>query len=706
MKPVSVVVVFTLLLVSGLLALVLFGHYFIDYLSSPAVLSVERPPSQTLSLGSEAMMTLHGSGFDRKTSVSLSMDVNSRGAIIGSLPLEGVYNDSLLSGDYLYLANSYGGLKVLDIKDPYQPRLFAEYLNGRTIVDIYRNKDHLYLSCGKSGLTIMAIQKDGTLLHVSDIAVKVRALNCQISAGKLLVAEGESGLSVYDLHDPKYATLERTLAPGAFVSKVLIAHGYLYLIVDEAKVDIYQLAKSGGPQLVGSLQLSGKIFDLSIQQKLLYVANGSGVSLYDLAVPSQPKFLQQWVELGSARKLFTGIEQIYVSDSFSGLRALVPGVDESSAYFSLNIDPRTFSETSHYLYIAGSNRGLLVVDKRKLSTQPLIPTINTSGSVHGLFIKQRWLYVADSRGGVLLKNLDETSHKATTISSRWGESFAAKDNLLFIAQDKMGIEILDISDPATPQPVAVWDHLPSMRLAILNNYLLSANGASGLNLVDISDLQNPVIVDVIAAVHVLDVAAQGNHVYVASKDEGLIIYQLMNSGQLQRVGQLQTPFPMNQFDYAVAVQVHGDIAYVANGRSGLLIIDVKKPDKPKILSSMALPGSCKDIHIIGSKIFVTSHRGGINVINVEHPKKPILMNNIPLSGLSRGVRVIDDIIYVGQRERGVAAVPVPVMAHKVKVVSEGQLQVTLSSPKIPGRFSLQVANQDKSVVVGGVVDYQ
>ena len=706
MKRLLVVLAFMMFFVGGVPALVFFWNYFSDYVSSQDSLRVEMPSPQELPLGGKTVFNLRGTGFSKDITASLILDVNSHGAIVGSLPLEGVYNKSLLSGDYLYLANTYGGLKVLDVSNPLQPELLREYQNGRSIFDIYRHDGYLYLCCGKSGVSILRIRQDGTLQHVSDIAVKNRAISCRILDGSLFVAEGEGGLSVYDVQDPAQARLMNTLMSESFVANVAIFEDLLYLLVDAKRIEIYQPAELRTLQLVGSVQPSEKIFDFAVHQQHLYIAGEAGVSLYDLDKPRKPEFLQQWVDFGSARKLFPGAEQIYVSDNFSGLRSIVAGAMESSAYISLNINPRTISETTNYLYIAGTNRGLLVVDKRKLSLQQAIPTINTSGSVQDLFISKNRLYIADGRGGVLLKNLDAESEEVTTVSSRWGKSFVVKNNLLFVAQGKQGIEVLDISDPGDPQSVAVWDHCSSLRLAVSKNYLLSSNGVSGLNVIDISDVQHPVIKKGLADVHILDVAAENGLIYVASKNEGLIIYERVENGKLNRIGQIQTPFPANQFDYAAAVDVKGDFAYVANGRSGLLIIAVKNPRKPRIISSIDIPGICKGIRLQGDKAFVSSHRGGISVVDIANPEKPHLVSNIFLSGLSRGLQVVDDIIYVAQRDRGVVAVPAPVVAEKVKIVSAEQMQVTLPSPTKPGRYSLQIGSLRESVVKAGVVNYQ
>ena len=706
MKRLLLAVVAVLLFGGAGLALFWFGTYFVSYAFSTNGLHLEKPTQQLLSLGASTVLDLHGSGFDRETSVSLFVDVNNSEAIIGSYPLDGTYNASLLSGDFVYLAADGGGVQVLDIEEPQHPRLLKEYLVGRTVIDIHRNGNYLYLSCGQLGVSIMQILPNGLLEHTADISFESLAMECQFVDGFLYVAAGSAGLLVYDVRQPEQVELLQIIKAGSNVSKVTKAGGFLYVAAERKQIKVYQLNMPQMPLLSGSLVFDERLNDFVIQQEQLYVATESGVSSYRLANGSQPEVLHHWTDFGSAKKIFAGLETIYVSDSFTGLRIINSAIESSAGYANLNINPRTLIETPDYLFVAGSNSGLLIVDRKALSSQQAVKSIRTPGSARDLYIKDNWMYVADARGGVSLHALDEEDPSITTITSRWGESFASHDELLFVAEAKKGIEVFDISAPGQPEPVTAWPDLQAMRIAIADQYLLLSKGISGVELVDIADLQHPVVRAVLPDVHALGVALDGHLVYIASKNKGLLIYEIANDAKLNYLSQLQTPFPMNQFDLAMSVQVQDGIAYVANGRSGMLVVDVANPVEPTILNSLEIPGVCREIRVVDHKAFITSYHGGITVVDIENPEKPIVLNNISMQGLSRGLQVVGDLIYVAQREMGVAAVPVPVIAETVEFISKQRMQVTLPSPNLPGRYSLQVANYRGSVVVDGVVVYQ
>lgn len=691
------------------MALLWFGSHFFSYASSTNDLSLEKPLMQNLPLGASTVVDLHGSGFNRETSVSLSVDINNNEAIVGSYPLEGTYNESLLLGDFIYLAPDDGGVQLLDISEPQQPRLLKEYLVGRTIIDIHHNGNYLYLSCGRLGVSIMQILPNGLLDHTADISVDSLAKSCQFLGGFLYVAAGSGGsgdLLVYDVQQPEQAKLVQIIKVGSDVSQVSMAGGFLYVTAGRKQINIYQLDTPQIPRLIESLNFVENLYDFVIQRQQLYVATEGGVSLYSLAKANQPELLQRWADFGSAHKIFAGTDNVYVSDSFSGLRIINSEIKSSPGYFNLTINPRTVVETPNYLFVAGSNRGLLIVDRKSLLVRQAVKAIQTPRSARDLFIKNDWMYVASVQAGVSLHALDAEDASFTILSTDWGESLAAHKELLFVAQAKMGIKVFDISTPGQPKVMAVWPNLQAMSLAVGDKYLLLSKGIYGVELVDISDLHHPVVKDVLSDVHAMDVALDGNVIYIASKNKGVLIYEVINNTKLNYLSHLQTPFPMSQFDISLSVYPQNGIVYVANGRSGLLIIDATNPVEPIILSSTAIAGFCREVRVVDQKAYITSSRGGITVVDIKDPENPTVLNNILVSSISKGLQVVGDLIYVAQKEMGVAVVPVPVVAETVKLISKQHMQVTLPSPNFPGRYSLQVSNKRDSVVVDGVVQYQ
>jgi len=692
------------LFLPAIAALVWFGQYFLSYAIPPEELSVNEFETQLQIIGKPFTLDLHGTGFNSETSVSLVMDVGNRDAVVGSLPLDGVYNESLVVDECLYLARDSGGLELLNIEIPQRPRLLKAYLSGRTIVDINRHGHFLFLSCGRLGVTIMQILPGGFLKHVTDIVPGHTVWSSRCNGSFLFIAMRSGGVQVYDIHEPQNSRLVAKLEEGGDIHTLALFDNYIYLPVTTG-VDIYQVDNPQHPFLVGSLAMTEDLQDLTVQNQQLYLATEKGVHLYSLEDRSHPRLLKHWPVYGSADKMFPGKDHIYVSDSFSGLKLISSSADSSEGLINLSINPRTVAETDDFLFVAGSNLGLLILEKKNISPRQVAETIDTNGSVHDLFVRDHWLFVANAQGGVSLHDLEDSEVTFPLVTNRRSESFVVLQNYLYIAQGKQGIEVVDISEIDRPVPLHVWSNLPAVHMAVFDHYLVVSNGTNGLKLIDISDISRPVVRASLEGIHPLDITVDGALIFVASKSQGLLIYKINDDCKLDCVGELRTPFPMNEFDMTMGVQVEKGIAYIANGRSGMLIIDVEDPRHPVIMSSVGIPGVSKAISVEDHLAFVVSHQTGINIFDVSDPKKPVLKNKIEVLGLSRGIQIVDNLIYMAHRAVGVTVIPVPVDAD-IKKMSKHRMSVSFSSPRFPGRYGLQISNGRKLVVHEGAITYQ
>lgn len=707
MKKVSVRVGFLFVALFSLFALVKLGSNFIHYALATDVLQLERPITQNLKLDETTVLDLYGTGFEKDMTINLVMDATENLAVIKAYPLEGVFNESLINNDTLYLGSNKDGLKVISLAEPEHPRLIGEYQAGKPITDIHLKGDQLFLSCGWLGVVVMQVLPNGLLTYQTEIKTDSAALKTRFVNGVLTVATRQDGLLFYDISRTEDVFLVNRLNVETPVTDIEEYHGYLYVLSQRKSLEIYKITEFHEVVKITEKGFENGLNDISVFQDCLYLTTSRGILQYELNDPAEPIFQKKMEGSGSADRIFFGSRNIYITDSFSQLSAIDLKLINKKKQIFLTSDVRTVAEMGAYLYVAGSNSGLLVLDRQKLSAQPRW-AFNTPGSVHDIFIKEHFLYIADERSGILLKDLNKDDDSYTQISSRWGQSFCADsdNNLLFVALGRSGIEVFDISAPGQPKSIAVWPGFESWRLAVAGDYLISAKGINGLELIDISDRFQPVIKMSIPDVHVLDIVFDNHLLYVASKLSGLQLYKINTEGQLKLVSTISVPFPMNQFAHSVSVAVKNDVAYVANGRSGLLIVDVKRPRLPETLSSLDIPGFSKTIKLKGEKVFVGSQHGGISVVNVKNPNKPRYESYLVVQGLSRGVQIVDDLIYVAQKNVGVTALPVPLPVKRIDMISSQHVRADLPHVRYRGKYGLQVNNRFGSVTHDGVISYR
>jgi hypothetical protein len=121
-------------------------------------------------------------------------------------------------------------------------------------------------------------------------------------------------------------------------------------------------------------------------------------------------------------------------------------------------------------------------------------------------------------------------------------------------------------------------------------------------------------------------------------------------------------------DYAMAVKIMGNIAYVADYDSGLQIIDVTNLRQPQIKGHITIPGKALDLDVKGSYAYIAAEEGGLQIIDISNPVNPIIAGNFVTSGQALSVTLIANIAFVANADpSGIQALDLgnPVNPHQL-----------------------------------------
>ena len=140
----------------------------------------------------------------------------------------------------------------------------------------------------------------------------------------------------------------------------------------------------------------------------------------------------------------------------------------------------------------------------------------------------------------------------------------------------------------------------------------------------------------------LDVDVQHPYVYVAGGSH-LLVVSLPHPGRFEVISTL--PMPMG----ARRVIVANNLAYVATDR-GLSIVSLEDKSDPKILSRLSTPSSSSrdwelsDLELIGTTLVAADPWTGLRIIDVSNPRRPRQSSHLPLPKVSQLDRN-DGLIY-------------------------------------------------------------
>jgi hypothetical protein len=181
-----------------------------------------------------------------------------------------------------------------------------------------------------------------------------------------------------------------------------------------------------------------------------------------------------------------------------------------------------------------------------------------------------------------------------------------------------------------------------------------------------------------------DVEVVGDLAYVADGDSGLLIVDVSNPALPVEFGALDTP------RMAYDVEVVGELAYVADLYSGLRIIDVSDPAFPVELGALDTPGAAYDVAVVGELAYVAAGEGGLCVIDISNPALPV---ELGVFGPGDWPDTAYDVEVVGE------------LAYVANGIS-GLLILDVSNPALPVEFgSLDMPYGTSDVEVLGELVY-
>jgi hypothetical protein len=150
---------------------------------------------------------------------------------------------------------------------------------------------------------------------------------------------------------------------------------------------------------------------------------------------------------------------------------------------------------------------------------------------------------------------------------------------------------------------------------------------------------------------VYGVDASGDYAYVADGVSGLRVVDLTNPGTPLQVGRCETEGSA----YAVAVQ--GEHVYVADGGS-LVVINVSNPSQPQKVGSWRGATDARGVAVVGPYAYVADGEVGLQIIDVSTPSNPLRVGGSNTPGTARAIAVNDLYAYVADGIGGLRVINV------------------------------------------------
>ena len=295
-----------------------------------------------------------------------------------------------LDGNYAYIAdNLYGGLRVIDITDPYNPmEIGYQQTAGVTYSCVHIHLQFAYVCNGASGtydgnfitsgLRIIDISNPNNPFEVGYINVASMPYEVEFLGNYAYVATNSKGLMIYDIADP-YSSIELGGEIARFETESqardieISDSGFLYVADGMRGLKILDITDVFNLVEISSLDTSGTAYSLQLFGDFLIIADGvGGIEIVDISNPYSPILLEQsqnftgeWWALDVSDGVVYGIS--YVLSESASITAFnptnIPNLEELGTYKS-DTNTQYFVDltvSGDYVYLTKGEDGLYIL---------------------------------------------------------------------------------------------------------------------------------------------------------------------------------------------------------------------------------------------------------------------------------------------------------------------------------------------------------
>jgi hypothetical protein len=596
-----------------------------------------------------------------------------------------------VADNYAYVADSQEyGLRAFDISDPTQPVEVGFSAGGAE--EFVLRDGYAYLTNGlEGGFRVIDVSDPATLNTLGMVETPGRTWDVALVHDYAIFVEdsplvdwepvGDYGLRILDISNPISPTSAGFYTTTGHIDALATRGDHAYLTLG-GDLRILDLSDPTAPVEIGAYQNPPSVSEISVDDEVLYVL-GEGqpgdqvLHTVDISDPHQPKTITRTtISLGLKTPVVDGYA--YVADKVK-LRILDASNPASLTQVSVYTTPHPIHKLltrgdMAYLALDGgySYAWQLVALDLSDPTKPiqsdefeLLPNLQALD----IGFVDEYLYVVSYPGGLLVFDVSEPRNlvEADIGQKIFGQHLAVRDDYAYLAGQ--GLNVLDVSDPARPALVgATGMGLFGTRwsitgIAVDENYAYLIDDEVGLRVFDISDPGLPVEVAFsLVPGHPADLAVTEEHILVATRNNGLFLFQLSPRAETPPPQGIlgsrppstprpaftptmratptptSTPAPVQSQNIEVVesftdridmLSIQGDYAYaVADTR--LLVMGISDRVAPVIVGKIELPGSIEDMEIVDDTAYLTVKKTGLSLVSLADSENPTELGRFDL----------------------------------------------------------------------------
>lgn len=280
-------------------------------------------------------------------------------------------HDIFVSGNYAYIADSFNGMRVVDVSDPANPQQVGTFSpsGSRRAQGVYFSSPYLFVADGL-GMLILDVSNPATPSEVGFYHSTGFAVNVHPMGEYAFVADREGGLLVTNVSDPSNPVHESNYfeAGNVHVLDVFVSDFYAYIAMDGMGLRIVDISDPANPQEVGFSDTESAAEAVQVSGSYAYLADGAdGLRVFDISNPASPQEIGFYDTPGYAQDVYVSGNHVFVGDGTSGQVLVIDVSDPTNPEKVGEYDTPGFVwgiyVTDSHVYVANGENGMLILLK-------------------------------------------------------------------------------------------------------------------------------------------------------------------------------------------------------------------------------------------------------------------------------------------------------------------------------------------------------
>jgi len=214
------------------------------------------------------------------------------------------------------------------------------------------------------------------------------------------VADGDGGLRVADVSDPKNPAIIASVDTLGYANGVAIAGNMAYLACGSYEkwngLQVISVSDPESPVIIGSVDIPGSAYGVAVTGDTAYVASGwGGLQVIDVSDPKHPVIIGYASRVGYASDIDVMGDTVYVAAESSGLNLIdVSNLEKPVIISSVGNDAQGLTIAGGMAYLADDNEGFQVIDVSDPANPAIIGIVDYSCDANDLAVAGDTAYLA------------------------------------------------------------------------------------------------------------------------------------------------------------------------------------------------------------------------------------------------------------------------------------------------------------------------